>query len=177
MVEVTALQAFADVLKLFGNQGGLIIKFRPTASPISAQEPVFALLDGIPVPFFISSLQRRGQDRAEVTFEALTRISPARELIGKTLYLHRPCQKNRKSAKSTPADPSVLIGFNAYDGDKPLGSVDAYIDWENNPCLSIQMENRENALLIPFHPEFIIEIDASTRRIRLTLPEGFTEIF
>jgi hypothetical protein len=177
MVEVTALQAFADVLKLFGNQGGLIIKFRPTASPISAKEPVFALMDGIPVPFFISSLQRRGQDRADVTFETLTRVSPARELIGKTLYLHRPAKKARKAARPAPADPSLLIGFSAYDGDRPLGQVDAYMDWDNNPCLSIQMENRENALLVPFHPEFITEIDGAARCLRLTLPEGFTEIF
>ena len=177
MVEVTALQAFADVLKLFGNQGGLIIKLRPTASPISAQEPVFALMDGIPVPFFINSLQRRGQDRAEVEFETLTRVSPARELIGKTLYLHRPSKKVRTSRQPAPANPSLLIGFSAYDGQNLLGLVDAFMDWDNNPCLSIRMDGRENALLVPFHPEFIAEIDGAARCLRLALPEGFTEAF
>ena len=177
MVALASLQAVADVLKLFGNHGALVIKFRPTAPALLAQEPVFVLIDGIPVPLFFTSLQKRGQDRAEVVFESFSRPSLARELLGKTLYLQRTPKKDRKSGHSQAADPSLLIGFTACEGQNPLGQVEAFMDWEGNPCLSIRIEGRENALLVPFHPQFIADIDGAARCLRLTLPEGFTEVF
>ena len=48
----------AKVLKSFGTDGGVILRYNDQAPDgFSLKEPVFIYFDGLPVPFFISHLQ------------------------------------------------------------------------------------------------------------------------
>jgi len=177
MIDPALLRPVADVLKLFGNNGTLIVKFRPQAlADFKESEPVFALMDGIPVPFFITSFQSQGNDRARILFDSIYQEGQALELIGKTLYLPHPKAKANKS-KQQLEDPDMLIGFSVSDSQQgPLGIVDAFMDWDMNPCLSIRTADGTGGFLVPFQPAFIQAIDFTTNHIHLILPEGLKEV-
>ena len=173
MIDPALLRPVADVLKLFGNNGTLIVKFRPhEVAHFNETEPVFALMDGIPVPFFIASCQAKGNHRAQILFDSIYYAGQALELVGKTLY--RPVPSNNPNKV---ADPILLVGFTASDlQHESLGVVDAFMDWHLNPCLSIQTSDSTKNFLVPFQQAFIQDIDFKTKHIHLLLPEGLVEV-
>ena len=78
----------ATVRKTFGKGGELILKFRPDVpqniiDQLNKEEPVFIQLDGIPVPFFLTSIAFRGNDQAMVCFENYLSENLAAEWVGK----------------------------------------------------------------------------------------------
>jgi len=187
MMETAKLQPVAEALKLFGDHGVLVVKFSLHAHTFfNETEPLFAIIDGIAVPFFISTLQYRGKDRAHILFEYIYREEQAKELIGKTLYQFPPTKKRNVGAdlhvrphlKGAFAKAgTALIGFTVSDVEKgPLGHVDAFIDWEMNPCLSIQPTHSDQTFLVPFHQALINHIDLKAKHITLFLPEGLLDI-
>ena len=172
MVETATLQPIANVLKLFGNNGTVVVKFRSQArSSFYETEPVFAIMEGIPVPFFVATCQPYGNDKAYILFDYIYRQEQALELVGKTLYQSAPSDKNNV------VRPHALIGFTVSDMEKgPLGHVDAFMDWEMNPCLSIQRIDSATTFLVPFHQALIHSIDVQSRHITLLLPEGLLDV-
>ena len=173
MIDPALLRPIADVLKLFGNNGTLIVKFRPhEMAHFNETEPVFALMDGIPVPFFVASCQTKGNDRAQILFDSIYCAGQALELIGKTLY--RPGQPRNPNKVE---DPNLLIGFTASDLKREsLGVIDAFMEWHLNPCLSIRPTNATESFLVPFQQAFIQDIDFKAKHISLMLPEGLVEV-
>ena len=184
MVETATLQPIANVLKLFGNNGTVAVKFRSQAYRFfNESEPVFAIMEGIPVPFFIATCQPYGNDKAYILFDYIYRQEQALELIGKTLYQTAPNDKRHFDKRHfdklnvTAVRPHALIGFTVSDMEKgPLGHVDAFIDWEMNPCLSIQRIDSAQTFLVPFHQALIRSIDVQNRHITLLLPEGLLDV-
>ena len=174
MVETATLLPVADALKLFGDNGTLVVKFCPNAhSFFQESEPVFAIMDGIPVPFFISTIQIFGNHRAHILFDHIYLKAQALELIGKTLYQTAPKQKEKKSKQ----DPAQLVGFTVLDTQQaPLGCVEAFLDWRLNPCLSIRRPHSADSFLVPFQETFISNIDFKTKHITMSLPNGLIEV-
>jgi len=178
MVAPDLLRPVAEALKLFGNNGTLIVKFRPRVlTYFKETEPVFAIMEGIPVPFFVATLQIRGNDRAHLLFDAIYSEAQARELVGKTLYQSAPKRNPKKGEQQRFENPAFLIGFTASDLKMgALGIVVGFMDWKMNPCLSIAHANGTGTFLVPFQEPFIVGIDAEKREISLSLPEGLIEL-
>jgi 16S rRNA processing protein RimM len=178
MIEAHRLLPVAEALKLFGNNGTIIVKLLPNAlTTFRETEPVFAIMEGIPVPFFVASFQPRGNNRADILFDAVYREAQALELVGKTLYQSAPERTAKKGQKQNFEDPTLLVGFTVSDVQMgPLGRVDAFINWDKNPCLSIQHANSSKTFLAPFHEAFILGIDIKAMHISMSLPEGLVEV-
>jgi len=179
MVETATLQPVADALKLFGNNGTLVVKFRPDAPKFFKEtEPVFVIMDGIPVPFFISTFEPRGADRALILFDHIYREPQALELIGKTLYQSAKKKHERKKGASQKfEDPALLVGFAVSDVQHgALGHVEAFMDWRLNPCLNIKCTHGDKTFLAPFQDALIVNIDLKNRHITMSLPDGLVEI-
>ncbi|MCL1974196.1 MAG: hypothetical protein FWG54_05195 [Bacteroidetes bacterium] len=176
MIEPALLRPVADVLKLFGNNGTLIVKFRPQeVESFQETEPVFAFMDGMPVPFYIASIDTKGNDRARILFDSIYGEREALELVGKTLYSPRSEPEHGTKEHPNATDPNLLIGFTAFHiQQEPLGTVDAFMNWHLNPCLSIRPANKTENFLVPFQQAFIQDIDFKAKRINLILPEGLT---
>ena len=173
MIATELLLPIAQALKLFGNNGTLVVKFHPNALAFFQEtEPVFAMMEGLPVPFFVATLQTRGNDRAEILFDAIYSEIQAHALVGKTLY-----QIARQRKRQTFHDPNLLVGFTASDIQQgALGVVEAFMDWRLNPCLCIRSNQSTETFLIPFQEAFFSNIDFKAKHISLTLPEGLTGI-
>ena len=178
MVETSSLLPVAEALKLFGNNGTLVVKFRPNALLIFKEsEPLFALMDGIPVPFFIASFLSRGNNRALILFDTIYSEAHARDLVGKTLYQVLPVHRRDKGMQQSLENSDFLVGFTVTDMHLgQLGRIEAFMDWNMNPCLSIRLSNHSGTILAPFQEAFISHIDLKTKIITMSLPEGLVNI-
>ena len=78
----------AQVLKSNGTDGELVMSFREIApEDINLKEPVFIVFDGLPVPFFIESLVKRGHSKALVHLTGIHCQEDVDEIAGKAVYI------------------------------------------------------------------------------------------
>ena len=81
------LVQIAKVLKSHGTDGGVLLGFRDIMpEDIDRQEPVFIAFDGLPVPFFIDSFERKGRDKAIVHLTDLATLDDAEEIVGQAVF-------------------------------------------------------------------------------------------
>ncbi|NLA15094.1 MAG: hypothetical protein GX877_00960 [Bacteroidales bacterium] len=163
----------ATVRKTFGREGELFLKFHPGVSRTLLEqrkesEPVFICIDGIPVPFFITSLQPVGNDKAVVCFENYSSQQLAQEWVGETLMI-------KEEEEGEGEDGTRLIGYSfqakTAKGDLLKGTVSQFFDYPMNPCLELEFEDGTRSLL-PFHSTFVKKTDHRNASLRLSLPEG-----
>lgn len=132
-------------------------------------ESVFVEIHNKLVPFFIEqiSIDRSGP-YARVKFEDINDAETAKTLIKKDLFL--PLSLQPKNEDSQPA-PEELTGYSVKDSSLgQLGKVISFIDHISNPILEVDGE--KGHILIPFHEEFILEIDDEKQLIQVEIPEG-----
>ena len=148
----------AKILKSNGTQGDLLIGLLDiTIEDLDTREPVYVIFDGLPVPFFIDSVTRRGNTRAIVHLTDIDSLQDAEEVVGREILL---------DAEFEEEDEEDFTGWALYDKERLIGTVTGLEDIPGNPCLSI------DGTLVPLHEDFILEADPETRRLVMDLPEG-----
>ena len=166
------LEIVGKVTKSFGPDGGLLINlYDDFPETIDLEEPLYAMIDSLPVPLFFDSFKRHGQSGAEVRFADFDNEIRAAELVGAELY--------RQSAEE-PDDDVVyledLVGFAVSFDDLPYhGTVSGYVDNDMNPLFEIDIDGK--SVLIPAAEEMISELDIEEHRIEFSLPEGLIELY
>jgi len=81
----------ARVLKSFGTKGELLIRYAPDLQKgIDKKRPVFIYFDGLPVPFFIDTIQDKGKNQAIVKFESIDTEALATEVSGEFVFIEIP---------------------------------------------------------------------------------------
>jgi len=165
--------ALATVRKTFGKGGELLLKIHPNVpqniiEQLNKEEPVFILVDGIPVPFYFTRLQFKGNDKAIVCFENYLNERLAEEWVGQTICL-------KMQDEQTPDSGSGIVGYSfiaATPAKQTLkGTVSGFFDYPGNPCLELEFEDGTRTLL-PFHEDFISQIRHKDHYLELVLPEG-----
>jgi 16S rRNA processing protein RimM len=139
---------------------------------IHEMEWVFVEIDGLPVPFFVFHIRDFQEDKMILQFETVTTEAQARELKGCKLFVPA-----RKRAGKRPRDTSFapLKGYKVWDEKQgELGIADELMEIAGNPLLKIISGNKE--LLIPAHPDIILEINDAKKLIRIHAPEGLTDL-
>ena len=77
------MRQIASVLKSNGTEGELVMSFRDIdPEEIDLKEPVFIIFDGLPVPFYIESLKKKGNTKICVTVT----YKKAKETLKKKLW-------------------------------------------------------------------------------------------
>ena len=172
----------AQVLKSNGTDGELVMSFREIApEDINLQEPVFIIFDGLPVPFFIESFQKRGNTKALVRLTDISSQEDVEEIAGKAVYI----EDESLGELSLEEDGyAALVGWmvltpgmpdqDGDDGEEPVlyevGEISDFMDIPNNPCIEVETEN--GAVIIPLHEDFILGLDPENQEIVMQIPEG-----
>ena len=163
-----SLVQIAKVLKSHGTDGGVLLGFRDILpEDIDTQEPVFIEFDGLPVPFFIDSFERKGRDKAIVRLTDLASLDDAEEIVGRAVFAEPD------SIAGYDDDDEGLEGFIGlvlFDRDTRIGEVTDYEDIPGNPCLYVDTANGQ--AMIPLHEDFILSIDPEAGEIVMDLPAG-----
>ncbi|MDD6114300.1 MAG: hypothetical protein PUB70_08250 [Bacteroidales bacterium] len=166
MTPTANLQKIAKVLKSNGTDGELLISFfAMDPEDLEISEPVFILFDGLPVPFFVQSLRRRGQNKALVHLNGIYDLKDCEEVCGKDIYLPADAE-----AAYGEGDFSFLVGWELRDAGKSLGRIADFVDIPGNPCLEL-----EDGRLVPLHEDFITAVDEDSAVVEMELPSGLLD--
>lgn len=166
MTPTANLQKIAKVLKSNGTDGELLISFFALdPEDLEISEPVFILFDGLPVPFFVQSLRRRGQNKALVHLNGIFDLKDCEEVCGKDIYLPADAE-----AAYGEGDFSFLVGWELRDAGKSLGRIADFVDIPGNPCLEL-----EDGRLVPLHEDFITAVDEDSAVVEMELPSGLLD--
>ena len=166
MTPTANLQKIAKVLKSNGTDGELLISFfAMDPEDLEISEPVFILFDGLPVPFFVQSLRRRGQNKALVHLNGIFDLKDCEEICGKDIYLPADAE-----AAYGEGDFSFLVGWELRDAGKSLGRIADFVDIPGNPCLEL-----EDGRLVPLHEDFITAVDEDSAVVEMELPSGLLD--
>lgn len=157
------MQRIAQVLKSNGKDGELVMSFTAVdPEEIDLGEPVYIEDDGLPVPYFFESFQRRGNTKALVRLTGVRSLEDAEELAGRPVYADYFEDED---------GPASFEGWNLQDQEGNIvGRITGYEDIPGNLCLTVETPSGE--ALVPFHEDLLIEADAHSRILRLTIPEG-----
>ena len=184
------MQQIAQVLKSNGTDGELVMSFREIApEDINLQEPVFIIFDGLPVPFFIESFQKRGNSKALVRLTDICSQEDVEEIAGKAVYIEDESLGELSLEEDgyaalvgwmvlTPGDPRPFDFAQGKLCDAPqddialyeVGEITDFMDITNNPCIEVETEN--GAVILPLHEDFILGIDPENQEIVIQIPEG-----
>ena len=160
------LQQIAKVLKSNGTDGGLLVGFRDIdPEDISLGEPVFIYFDGLPVPFFISSLTQRGNSRAIIHLNDVTSLEDAEELVGQSVWVDWEEEEGDEEGLGD------LVGWTLVGA----GRITGFLDIPANPCLEVETKNG-TSVLVPFHEDLILSADPDARVLEMEIPDGLLDL-
>ena len=149
------------VLKSWGASGQVVLS-HPDIDPedLKTQGPVFIEFDGLPVPFFIESLEIKG-NRCIVKFEDVDTLAAAEELVGREVTF----------AGEDEVDEDTLVGLQVRDSRsrRIIGEIVDFSDYGGNVVITVETAERGEVLL-PLHEELIIGIHGDV--ITLDIPDG-----
>ena len=178
----SAMLQVAQVLKSNGTDGELVLGFREIApEDINLQEPVFIIFDGLPVPFYIESFQKRGNTKALVRLTDICSQEDVEEIAGKAVYIEEDGIPEMSLEEDgfaalvgwvllTPAGIPDQVGDDEEMELYEVGEITDFIDIPNNPCIEVETEN--GAVMIPLHEDLIISVDPENRELIMEVPDG-----
>ena len=148
------------VLKSWGADGQVVLSLTADdPRDVKSQEPVFIAFDGLPVPFYIESVQVRG-GRLIVKFEDIDSLAAAEELVGREVMLSEEAEEAEDS----------LVGLQVRDSrtNRQVGTIVDFNDYGGN--LLITVETAGGEVLLPIHEDLIVSIHDDT--LTLDIPDG-----
>lgn len=156
----------AKAVKSDGTDGGLVISFLSVSyDDLEISEPVFVYFDGLPVPFFIEKISKKGNSKAVVRLTDVRSYSDAEELVGRDIYV-------KDDGEGEDDSPEDLIGWRieTVEGVE-IGVISDYMDIPGNPCIEVAADGK-SPVILPLHEDFVVEVDPETMTIVMNLPEG-----
>jgi 16S rRNA processing protein RimM len=157
------------ISKTFGNKGQVIVILE-TDDKLTSDEPVFLIIDGKPVPFFVKTAEEKSYREWLIEFEDVDNPAIARRLCGLDVaLLHLSLNSDEQE------DDSFLHGYTVNDIHKGvLGKVYEIMKLPMHDLLVIRQEQRE--LLIPLSDAIIVKIYPRKKQIDINAPDGLLEL-
>lgn len=129
-------------------------------------------MDGILVPFFIDSYRFKSNASVLIKFDDIDTVEQAEKMTGVTIYFPK---KYLPEDATECTQEEFLNGYTISDSHSgTIGIIKRIENSTINILLVVEKEGEE--ILIPFHEEFIREVDEKTHTIIMNLPEGLVQL-
>ena len=156
------------IAKTHGVRGELILR---TANPSydlkENWESIFLKIDGILVPFFISTLRPFKTRELVLKLDWHDDKNKAESLAGYEVWI----PDNLLEPVENEVFLDELIGYKFRDSATGKeGTISDFIDIPDNPVFEVEINGEKK--LVPASEELILEIDADKGEITFELPEG-----
>ena len=160
------------ITKLSGYEGAVSVRVEKIfIENIPILESVFLEIEGRPVPFFISGSEYSGADMLKLWFDGYDSKEKISEFIGCSVFL----TEGKKGDDQIVINPT-LAGYSIYiNKEELLGTISEIISNNGQLLFNVQSKNTKD-ILIPYHEDFIVNIDNEKKCIVMNLPDGLTEI-
>lgn len=156
------------ISKTHGVRGELTIRISdPSFEPDENWESLFLQIDGILVPFFISSLYAPKADEWIICFDDYDNKDIAQSFLGCPVWI----QKEYMVKVGEEIYMDELAGYvliNLSSGKQ--GLITDFLDIPGNPVFEVTIEGEK--VLVPAQDELIEEIDQENQQLIMQLPEG-----
>lgn len=166
------MKEVAHVNRLFGSKGELSVTLYDEF-PIDFFEmgqPMFAEIDNMVVPFYLSSFQRKGNSGAVVIFDDIDTSKRAEMLLDKELFI-----EDENECEDEEILLEDLVSYTLHIVGK---RTDAHITdfFENGYNPLFEIEYKKRSYLLPATPDFIEDVDVENKKVVMRLPEGLLDL-
>ena len=158
------------ITRLHGLNGSVIVRSEEFYLDEFEGEPVFLVLEGRPVPFFITegSVRSRGGDSWIVHFDDVDSQKAAERILDTEIYV--PSDELEEGEPDAVLPP--VAGYAVVEEKRGLeGRVEDIIDYSGNIVLDIVFQDRE--VMLPYVDQYVIRIDNSGHKIYVSVPDEF----
>lgn len=174
MIDLSDCIELGIITKCHGIRGQVVLRLNNLGfDDIKDMESVFIIIDGLPVPFFISEYEERSKDTLILTIDELNGEKEAKELIESRVYIR---SSQLEQSQHTFIQSNMLVGYHVMDvklGE--IGVISEILQFDQNPLLRIL--NKKKEILLPLNENFIFDIDTENRILHVKAPEGITDVF
>lgn len=172
----TPLVEIGEIIKPHGIKGEIVANI-DTDVDINDLEYIITRIDGLEVPFFITSCRPRGAESVLLTLDGVNDERDAAELTHHPILVPRDKVSDQSDDQLTASD---LIGYtlvdNSTSSDTKIGVISGIREMTEANWLFEVDNGSERTILIPIADELISDIDTDTKRLTMTLPEGLVEL-
>lgn len=151
--------------KTHGKQGSLQCQVEHDL--IADADPAFVVLrlDGILTPFRLDDWREKNSEAYILTLQDVESEEKAQRFVGTEVNLLRRDITEHTEEAITMED---LIGFQVFDAEKGfVGEIEDVDESTINTLLLLSGD-----VVVPLHEDFLVDIDYTTRKLTLALPEG-----
>ncbi|MDR1274148.1 MAG: 16S rRNA processing protein RimM [Odoribacteraceae bacterium] len=160
-------------------QGAMIVQSRNDLLSLPPNEPVFILLDGAPVPFYIApgGISRRGASSYLVKFDYVDSVRQAERLAGRDLLgdEEEACEEEEQEQEDLAPGIPDMVGFAVQDLlTRETGEVIHAANYSGNIVLTVRLASCE--ILVPLSGPYVKEIRLEERLLHVEIPAGLREL-
>lgn len=138
-------------------------------------EHIFVMLDGLLVPFSLSAIRRKSAETVLLTLKGIGGEAEASVLGGAPIFIEKELLPQYEDEGDDVVYLEDLVGYTVYDGDNKLGTVTGYDDSTDNVLFTIE-DCTGTEMLVPAADDLIDEIDEENTIVRMSLPQGLTDL-
>ena len=156
------------ITKTYGFEGAVVVRSEGgIIREPQKGEPVFVIIDGIPVPFFTREAYSPSPDTLILSFDDYLTAESVAALKG-------------REVRTTEEDDDVsssadLKGFTITDSASGLTATITGVVQNPGQILLIA-ETGSGEIYVPLHPDLIISVNKKKKTIEMQLPEGLAGI-
>lgn len=173
MFDEINLTEIGRVVKSHGVKGSVKVKFNKhfDFEKFQIEEPVFIILNELPVPFFIESYDFGGGHHI-IKFSFIDNLDKAEHIRGATISIINEASESNHFKN----DSTRIVDYKVYSKEHGyIGEVSGINEIPGNPVLEIL--NNNTTILVPFVKEFIVAIDHSQKKMEINPPKGLIELY
>jgi 16S rRNA processing protein RimM len=170
----THLVEIGTIKRIHGVSGEVQVLWLQSVTPNEKEllESVFIVIDGMPVPFFITSIRGNNADIAIVRFDEIDTADAAAEFVGASVLA---MQSLRKEEDDFFLDD--LIGYTILDETGNLvGQIFGLEEYATNAVFMVRGKNGQD-IILPAATELMLTIDEDTKTLTLQVPNGLLDIY
>lgn len=174
MIERNNLIEIGVVQKLHGLNGEMTASISDSVFDDVKRCPYFVFeIDGIFVPFFISSYRFRSDSSILLKLDGVDSQESAQDFCGLTFYFDRKCftKKEAEEYDAVEEEEDSFIGYTVID--KTAGTLGKIVDIDDqtaNVLFIIERDGEE--IMVPAADDLVVSIDDETKEIVMDLPIG-----
>jgi 16S rRNA processing protein RimM len=162
------VKTIGRITKTYGFEGAVIVRNEGGITREPEQgEPVFVVIDGIPVPFFTREAWSPSPGTLIISFDDY--------LTEKSVIGFKGCEVRTGKEDNVKRDPSSLEGYTIIDKNSSFRGVIARVI-QNPGQMIAAITSAGGEILIPMHQDLIISVDKKRKLIEMSLPSGLTGI-
>lgn len=175
MIERRQLTEIGETVKPHGIKGEISATIDADID-ISSLRCIVMDIDGIFVPFFLSSYRSRGSEAVLLSIDGINDENEAAKICSQPIYALTDELPQEEENDDEGFYMSDLVGFQLKDTDgKVVGTVTGYDDSTSNILLIIE-DKAGVSRYVPMADELVEEFDPDNHTIMLNLPTGLFDL-